>query len=398
MSQLEKILLGINIGLYGFLTIFSFAYVDLNLTLVQNPQFLSFIKLMQRLGYYHRPQATLIYLIFIIFAFLVFIFNLWLFYKSKIGLKYLTISTVVNTTILIFAYPFLSSDLFNYLFDAKIILKYHASPYTHRPLDFPSDQWLRFMRWTHRLSPYGPLWLLASLIPAVLGFGKFILNILTFKIFISVFHLINTYLILKILKRINPKVALFGTASYALNPIFLIEGVVNAHNDVVLATFLLLSIYFLVVKNQVLSYGSLMIGTLIKYIPILNLPWLVWESFSKKRNFDRLIFLNLAAMAVFTYLFSSFGITVPFISAGATQVQFQPWYLFWTLPFVSLLPRLSFLSLSVALALGASFRYLPYLYFGDWSHPGTISFMQFVTFAPLAIVISVFFFRKFFVD
>src|SRR3990170_1907849 len=164
MSGLEKILLTVNVILYVFLAVFSYAYVDLNLTLAQNPQLLSFVGLMQQLGYYHRPQATLIYLILIIFAFSFFILNLWFFYKYKVSLNYLKTSTIINTLILIFAYPFLSSDLFNYLFDAKIILNYHSSPYTHRPLDFPQDEWLRFMRWIHRYSPYGLLWLALFLI------------------------------------------------------------------------------------------------------------------------------------------------------------------------------------------------------------------------------------------
>lgn len=396
MSQFEKILFGINIALYGFLTIFSFAYVDLNLTLSQNPHFLAFVETMQQLGYFNRPAATLIYLLFIIFAFSFFIFNLWFFYKSKLNLRYLKISTITNTFILIFAYTFLSSDLFNYIFDAKIILNYHTIPYIHKPLDFPNDEWLRFMRWTHRYSPYGPLWLVASLIPAILGFGKFILNFLAFKIFIGVFHLVNTYLILKTLNKINPKVSLFGTASYALNPLFLIEGVANAHNDVFLAAFLLASIYFLIIKNQILSYGSLIMGTLIKYIPIINLPWFVWESFSKKRNFNRLIFLNLATMAIFTYLFSSYRITVPFVSSGATQVQFQPWYLFWTLPLVALLPKISLITISIALSLGASLRYLPFLFYGDWSHVGTIEFMQAITVIPVFIIIFIIFTKKLF--
>src|SRR4030043_660193 len=177
MSNYEKILLVSNILLYGSLLIFSYAYVDLNLTFSQNPVIINIINFLQQLGYYNRPIATLFYVLFIIFSFSFFIFNLWSFYKSRIGLKYLTISTLINTMILIFAYPFLSSDLFNYLFDAKIILNYHVSPYTHRPLDFPDDEWLRFMRWVHRYSPYGPFWLGLSLIPASLGFGKFILNL-----------------------------------------------------------------------------------------------------------------------------------------------------------------------------------------------------------------------------
>ncbi|OGD92734.1 hypothetical protein A3C33_02350 [Candidatus Curtissbacteria bacterium RIFCSPHIGHO2_02_FULL_42_58] len=396
MSRLEKTLLAENVIFYGLLSVFSYAYVDLNLTLSQNPIVINFVNFMQQLGYFHRPVATSIYVFFIIFAFSFFIFNLWLFYKLKIGTTYLKISTVVNTLILIFAYPFLSSDLFNYLFDAKIILVYHANPYTVRPLDFPQDEWLRFMRWVHRYSPYGPLWLGMSLIPAILGFGKFILNFLTFKIFISIFHLINAYLVFKILQKINPKSVLFGTAFYAINPLFLIEGIVNAHNDVVLATFLIGSVYFFVCRKTVWSYVALLAGTLIKYIPVLNLPWLLLTSLypkfgnsNKLEKFKWLIWTNLAAMAAFTYLFSSFRITVPFVSSGATQVQFQPWYLFWTIPFIALVPRAYFIVAATIICLGASLRYIPYLYYGDWSQKGTGGFMMSLMVISLIIALII---------
>src|SRR3990167_9993917 len=397
MSKTEKILLAINILLYGFVAIFSYSYVDLNLTISQNKLILSFVDTIQQLGYFNRPQATLIYLLLIIFTFSFFIFNLWLFYKSKIGLNYLQFSTLASTLILVFAYPFLSYDLFNYMFDAKIILNYHANPYTHRPLDFPQDDWLRFMRWVHRYSPYGPFWLGMSIIPAFLGFGKFILNYLTFKIFISSFHLINTYIIYKVLLKTNPKNSIFWTATYAFNPLFLLEGVANAHNDIVLATFLILPIYFLISKKITWSYITLFTGALIKYIPVLNLPPLIFCHFKdmNRHNFRRLIFLNLATMAVFTYLFSSFNITVPFVSSGATQTQFQPWYLFWTLPLVAVASSIELIILGTAVSLGSAIRYLTYLFTGEWTHPGTLLFMKSSVDASIAIGILAVVARKF---
>src|SRR3989344_3555857 len=395
MSSNEKILISANVLLYGFLTIFSFAYVDLNLTLSKNPQILAFVKTMQQLGYFHRPTATLIYLLLIISAFSFFIINLWLFYKSEVGLNYLKTSVIINTLILIFAYPFLSSDLFNYLFDAKIILKYHASPYTHRPLDFPTDEWLRFMRWVHRYSPYGPLWLTSSLIPAFLGFNKFILNFFTFKIFIGLFHLINAYLVYKILQKINPKLSLFGTAFYGLNPLFLIEGVVNAHNDVIITTSLLAAVYFLIIKRSLLSVSALVLGALVKYISIIVLPLvLVQITFKKVIKIENTILLILLSMGLFTFFFSSFRITVPFVSSGATQVQFQPWYLFWTIPLIALLRYRQMIVLAVFLSFGALLRYVPFLLYGDWSHPGTTSFMTLVTFIPLILSLTIVLLRR----
>jgi hypothetical protein len=343
---------------------------------------------MQQLGYYHRPEATLIFILIILFAYLFFGINLLLLQKKKVGKKFVLTSTVLNTLVLVFAYPFLSYDIFNYIFDAKIIFHYHLSPYTHSALNFPSDTWIRFMRWTHRYSPYGPLWLTLSLVPFALGLGKFISTLFTFKIFIGAFHLLNTYLIYKILQKTRPDMALVGTATYSLNPLFLVEGIANAHNDVVLTAFLLVSVFLSVHQKKLHSFGTLVLGILIKYIPLLVLPWHVLYFYKPKAfSISRVIALNLLTMAIFTYLFSSFKISVPFVSASATQVQFQPWYLFWTIPFVALIPGFWLILTSIALSIGATLRYLPYLYYGDWNHQGVISFMTLVTIIPPALVV-----------
>lgn len=390
MSRLEKFLLLANFAIYFFIAVFSWAYVDLNLTISQNPSIFSFINFMQQLGYYHRQTATLIYLLFIVVTFVFYLINLRLFYTKKIGKKYLAVSIIINTVILIFAYPYLSSDIFNYLFDAKIIFHYHLNPYTHKALDFPQDPWIRFMRWTHRYSPYGPLWLIFSLIPFIFGFGKFILTLFTFKIFIGSFHLLNSYIIYRILQKTKPNMALVGTAIYSLNPLLLVEGVANAHNDVVLSTFLLLPIYFFIYKKTLKVFGSLVIGIFIKYIPVLTLPWDLLYLHDKNRfSINRIIVLSLLTMSIFTFFYSSFKITAPFVPLGATQTQFQPWYLFWTLPFAALIPNVWVAAATISLSFGVTLRYLPYLYYGDWSHLGTTQFMTLVTVAPIALIIFI---------
>lgn len=388
MSRLEKFLVAVNLVTYLSLAIFSYAYVDLNLTLSQNPLLLHFVGAMQQLGYYHRPEATIIFIFISLFAYSFFAVNLLLLKKRRVGKKFVLISTGINTLVLIFAYPFLSYDIFNYIFDAKIIAYYHLNPYTHNALDFPSDAWIRFMRWTHRYSPYGPLWLTLSLLPYISGFGKFILTLVTFKIFIGIFHLLNTYLIYIILQKTKPSMALLGTATYSLNPLFLMEGVANSHNDIVLATFLLMSVFFLVCHRKLRNIGSLVLGILVKYIPLLVLPWHILYFYNPKFfSISRVIILDLITMTIFTYLFSSFKISVPFVSSGATQVQFQPWYLFWTIPLIALVPGFWLILISTALSIGASLRYLPFLYYGDWSHQSVTTFMTLVTVIPPALVI-----------
>lgn len=385
MNLSEKILIFFGVLAYFLLTVISYSYVDLNLTLSQNTTALLFIKNMQALGYYNRPLSTIIFILLIIFLFSFFIFNLVLASKNKLTIKYIFTITVLLTAILVFAYPFLSSDIFNYMFDAKILLHYHLSPYTHKALDFPSDDWIRFMRWTHRYSPYGPAWLLLSIFPALLGFGKFILTLLAFKILAAIFHILNTIIIYRILKKIKSHEVLLGVAFYALNPLFLIEGVVNGHNDVILATSLLLTVYFVVYKKVNLSTFIMAIGFLIKYLPVLTLPGLLLIAL-RKISIEKFIILNFIMLLLFTIFVSTFPLTMPFIPKGSTQVQFQPWYLFWTIPIVALTGNKRLVFISIAICFGAMLRYVPYLYNGDWSQHGTIEFMKVITFLPAIIL------------
>lgn len=385
MTSLERTLLFFNFLIYFALFVFSYSYVDLNLTISQNAQALYTISILQRLGYYNRPLATIIFVTFLLITFGFLALNLYFAKKGKIGKRYIFSSVILNTLVLIIAYPFLSYDVFNYMFDAKIISKYHLSPYSHKPLDFPQDEWLRFMRWTHRYSPYGPLWLTYSLIPSILGFGKFITTFLMFKIFIGSFHIINTFLIYKIGKSQSEKFAASATLLYSLNPVFLIEGIINAHNDIILASALLASVYFYQKQKLSHSLGVLVLGALVKYLTTLVVPVLICsERFKLKLNkISAYIMVSAILMAVFTYVYSAIGITVPFVNSASTQVQFQPWYLFWTLPLLILIDS-KFIKFAVILiSLGALFRYIPYLYYGEWSKKGTIEFMNISILIPI---------------
>lgn len=376
------------------LTLFSYSYVDLNLTLINNKAISLLISNLQNIAYYNRSLATFIYLILDIFLFSTFWMILIQIKKTKSNLKQIIMYLLPITLILCLAYPFLSSDIFNYMFDAKIILHYHLNPYTHRALDFPSDDWIRFMRWTHRYSPYGPGWLLLSLFPSILGFGKFIVTLFAFKIYFGIFHILNTLIIYRILTKAKSNEILLGVAFYAFNPLLLIEGVINGHNDVILATSLLAAAYFIVHKNIKLSATFIFLGFLIKYLPLITLPNLFLTSI-KKIAFEKHIELNILALLIFTFIISTLPVSVPFISKGATQVQFQPWYLFWTVPYISLLGNKKLMIIAAFLCFGASLRYLPYLYYGDWTHFGTIIYMQTVTILPAVIVTLYFLFRKY---
>lgn len=389
MSNLEKLLLIATVSIYTIISVFSYAYVDLNLTLSTNSLSLAFIGSMQKLGYYQRPLASAVYIFLISLAFGLYCINLYLAKKNKISKNYVVKAIIISSLILIFAYPFLSSDIFNYVFDAKIITHYHLNPYTHKALDFPNDDWTRFMRWTHRYSPYGPIWLLISVIPSTLGLGKFVLNLFLFKLMMAAFNLLNVYLIYNIAQKVKNLNSLVPIVFYALSPLVLIEGIANGHNDVLVATSILLSIYLLQNKSNAKSIITILIGTLIKYVPILMAPSFIFRKIEKKENFDRFIFTNFIIISLFTFVISTLQLNLPFFSSS-TQTQFQPWYLFWIIPLIALLPKPYLIIPAIVISFGALLRYLPYLLYGDWSHEGTIFFMQ--SAISLPILVMAFFF------
>ncbi len=313
----------------GFL-FYSYALVDPNLTFINHPLWNQFRSIVLPLGYFQREQSWYIYLVLILLLFF-FHFNIFKYFKKYQPLK---IALVIGV-ILLFSYPFLSHDFFNYLFDAKIVTFYHQNPYLQKALDFPNDPWLRFMHWTHRTYPYGPVFLGLSLIPSFLSFGKFLLSFLFFKTTLVVFYLFSVYF----LQKMNKKWAIV----FATHPLILIEGLVNGHNDMFALSLGIIGIYYLNKNKNLWARILFLLSIGIKYI---TAPVIILMRKHTLRN--HLIFI--VQVGIILYLsFTS---------------EIQPWYflaLFIFLPYYEVL--LSRFNLFFA---GLLFSYYPYIRLGGW--------------------------------
>lgn len=304
------------------LTVYSYSQIDLNLTLLQVPWFLSFKNLMIQLGYFNRPVSTGIFIILLLLLILLSLL------KNK-NLK-LTIFLISLTSVL--AYPFLSHDFFNYIFDARIVTTYGHNPYFFKALDFPNDTWIRFMQWTHRTYPYGPFWLILTLTPSFLGFGKFVLTLLNFKLLFLTSYLGCCYLI----NKLNPK----GLAFFALNPLVLIEGLFSPHLDITMLLFALLAIY----KNPL----NIIISIGIKFSTVLMAPLLFFKS--------KPWFINSLIIAGYT------GALVQIFSR-----ELLPHYFLVPIGLTALSNNRRWKILAVFLsAILLLIRYVPFLYTGQW--------------------------------
>lgn len=287
------------------LLIYSYALVDPNITIIAVPLWETFRNVMVQLGYHNRPLSWLIFLGLVSALFILHL----AFIKTTKKFNPIKISIIIGTVLLL-AYPFLSHDLFSYMFDARIVTYHGSNPYLYKPVDFPGDEWLRFMHWTHNSYAYGPTFLPLTLIPSFLSIGKFSIGFVLFKSMFVAFYIGATYFLAKI----NEKSAIF----FATHPLIIIEGVVNNHNDLIAVSLAIIGVYYLVKERSVLAKVLLLISGGIKY---LTLPLLLLQKPLKQTKFTTyLAFLGLIISLLIVIL----------------EKEIYPWYflnLFVLLPY-----------------------------------------------------------------
>lgn len=337
---------------YFLLLFLSYFWVDLNLTLVSWGPVNQILEKLKWLGYFNRPLSSRLYLAIILLLVLIQIYLLFsrFIYKASLKKLFLLAGGVILITSL--AYPFLSYDLFSYLFDAKIIWHYQKNPYQHSPDQFTPDPWLRFMRWTHRTAPYGPIWLAYTLLPAVFSFGRFILNFYGLKLLGGLVFFFTGWLLLKITNN-NRKVFVY----WFFNPFLVIEFLVNGHNDLLMIALFVAALFFYRKKRTALTLGAFLSSVAVKFMTILAWPLIIF----KNRHFWATLFI--------------FFMLIGF----AWQInRFQPWYFTWVFLALPLMKMTNFSWLVVFIfqALLLILKYQPFLATGSWGGTGFFIFFR----------------------
>ena len=123
----------------------------------------------------------------------------------------------------------------------------------------------------HGPSPYGALWtwieaLAASLTGSVPG------ALLLTKSLLVLASLGCAGLIWTVLGRVRPEDQLLGTLVYLWNPLIVFEFAAEGHNDALMVLCVLASLLFTVTARPALSVMGVVLGVLVKYLPIIFLP------------------------------------------------------------------------------------------------------------------------------
>ncbi len=212
---------------------------------------------------------------------------------SKYLLSIIAAAIIIAGLIFVFTPALLSLDVFTYADYGHSLLVYHTNPYFVAPLmAAPHDPITQIDGWHFGVSAYGPLWLYICSFIALLSGANPLRYILAFRILGLFAHLLNTLLVVYIVRatgRSQRSVAL-GALLYGLNPLVLFESCLEAHNDVVMCTFMLLGIWlalqvehkeFIRPKRYILPLLALTMATLIKFTSAPLLIFFIFLLFCK---------------------------------------------------------------------------------------------------------------------
>lgn len=342
--------------------VYSYGFLDFNLTIFSHPFFLEKVGRLQRLVYFDRPQSALLFVVIVAYSFGLYLLTLWTASRRQLAV-FPWRPLAVLLFFLTLAYPMLSYDIFNYMFHAKILWLYHANPLTHAPLEYQGDLWLRFMRWVHTPSAYGPVFVAVESPAYLLGLGKFVPVFYLMKLSMTLFFLWCIQLVGelgRILKLPTPRIVL-AQLLLALNPFLLLELVVNSHNDAVMLAFYLTALLLHAKRRVLHAWVAAMLSVGIKYVTAITTPLLLLPR-------------SLSLRLWFTW---SLLLLPVLISPG----RFQPWYLVWSLIPAVLLEspgvRIWYLHASLAGLL----YYHPFIRTGFWLN--SLPFVSLILYLPL---------------
>jgi hypothetical protein len=380
MSNYKFPIIGYILSVIG-LFFYSFTQIDLGLTLSRASVWQTAEKFFKNIGYFQRPLSSYLFAGVILLLFFFYLMILRRVNKGMFSKKTIWYLIIATTAILTFSYNAFSYDLFNYIFDAKIVTFYHQNPYLHTALNYASDPMLSFMHWTHRVYPYGPTWLGLTIPLSYIGMQVFLPTFFLFKILISLSFLGAVFYIGKILQNFSPKDELFGIVFFALNPLVIAEGLVSAHNDMPMLFFAMAATYFLMNKKYVRSFILLILSIGVKFATAFLLPIYTYVAYLQRKKLAinwELIFILMTGAMIFP------------IIAASYRTTFQPWYMLNILPFAALISRKYYVLIpSVVISLVSLLEYFPFLYSGNWDNPIPLVLFWMTTYSILLSVVSV---------
>ncbi|MDR0462917.1 MAG: hypothetical protein LBG64_01710 [Pseudomonadales bacterium] len=387
---------------------FSFGLVTPNLILFNNATYFEWQTQMWNTFHDNRTLTAQVYAILISVSFIIYFFLIQKLLpklkKNQLAFKHVLFILLLSSFPLFFSYNSLSADVFNYIFNARMVVHYGANPHVQVAMDFPDDPMVRFMHNSHTYAPYGYGFTLLSLPFYLIGFDRFILQWFSMRVF-AVLGLILTYLV--IWKWWHHKSKFKNENTFHpfwlfLNPLMLIEFISNSHNDVWMILPAMLSL-FLIYKSKrtwkvvLISLLLIAFSISVKYATLVLVPFWLYIVLEKpvvlwlKQTKIFKVFLKWFDAYFFDII--ALGMFVPLLTPRSQL--FHPWYLSWSIVWLPFCKSKIVPIFLLAFSASAMLRYLPFLLAGNYEGSVLIA-SQLITFVGAIVIVGVYYLVKYF--
>ncbi len=158
-----------------------------------------------------------------------------------------------------------SQDMLTYGLYGHIVAVQHANPYGVLPQ--PQDV-LQGLVGVKTTTPYGPVWTDMSVLLALVAHDSIASTLLAFRSLGLFAHLINVVLLWAIMTRAKPEMRLSATLFYAWNPLILLFGIAEMHQEIVLVCIVLAAILFFQRNSPTIGWVFVLL------LSLINLLWL----------------------------------------------------------------------------------------------------------------------------
>ena len=192
----------------------------------------------------------------------------------------------------------LSTDIYSYVWYGRIPALEGGNPYLDAPrlyLDRDIEGWMEWEIWNGALPcVYGPVWVFLAegiaFLAQAIGGKELAAHVLGHRLLADMAHLLNIWLVWRVAGdfagrmagkvgagRRWPGLQLGATLTYAWNPLLMLEFGLSGHNDSIMVSFLLVSIWLLLKGRWRWAAVALAAASLVKLMALIFLPfYLIW--------------------------------------------------------------------------------------------------------------------------
>ena len=135
----------------------------------------------------------------------------------------------------LFSYPILSTDIFSYIYSDRVLVEYGQNPWLVKPGVFPDDPFGLLADWTEQTKVYGLVNQIIYLPAAVLGGGKLLPTVVTYKLVALIYLLLTLAIVIGLVRDLEEVKQANIIRALFWNPLLVLEFAGAGHNDIAMA-------------------------------------------------------------------------------------------------------------------------------------------------------------------